>query len=502
MDAMAFLSVPAGRALFGPAAAAASGGGRVCERRPGAPPSGTAAASALTMKARGGKKKKAQRPAAAAPSAPPPSSPPPPPDGEPTLDVTATTMAATPTTAKTPEDSSVETVDAGEADADAAAAVVVDQAVVDRIAVLLKQSAKRAAAAAAAAASVRRAGREASTAAEAGVGASAIPGLRGGGGGLLPDGGVNGVNDDDDDGECPLQKRGLLTMESEAYYPSVALTRSTLSEYDVVTTTRLGSDVPILYPAWGSYDLYAPRSTAPGVYVDGARVMAYAAISNCAAQNGRLGVLAALLDAGVTVHNYGRCRQGPPRADGSTALSPAAAAATQAGRVPVASTGPDGSPLSWVAAKMAVLPRYKFVLAFENSAVPDYVTEKIYHAWAGGSLPVYMGAPNVAAFAPGGRGSYLDVADFPSVAALAAEMRRLDADDAAYAAYFAWKRAPVVPAFEELLARSSDVHVVCRLCIKVKELLDAELREGEAEREAPAEGGRKGLAEAEGGGGG
>lgn len=267
-------------------------------------------------------------------------------------------------------------------------------------------------------------------------------------------------------------------MESEAYYPSVALTRDTLSRYDVVTTTRLGSDVPILYPSWGSYDFYAPRSTAPGVYVGGARVMAYAAISNCAAQNGRLQVLAALLDAGVTVHNYGRCRQGARRADGTTPLSPAAAAATEAGRVAVAQAGADGAPVSWVAAKMAVLPRYKFTLAFENSAVPDYVSEKLYHAFAGGSLPVYMGAPNVAAFAPGGRGSYLDVADFPNVAALAAEIRRLDADDAAYAEYFAWKTRPVVPAFETLLARTSDTHIVCRLCIKVKALLESELREG------------------------
>eukprot|EP00170_Pyropia_yezoensis_P009108 contig_39518_g9143 len=127
---------------------------------------------------------------------------------------------------------------------------------------------------------------------------------------------------------------------------------------------------------------------------------------------------------------------------------------------------------------MAVLPRYKFTLAFENSAVPDYVSEKLYHAFAGGSLPVYMGAPNVAAFAPGGRGSYLDVADFPNVAALAAEIRRLDADDAAYAEYFAWKTRPVVPAFETLLARTSDTHIVCRLCIKVKALLESELREG------------------------
>jgi len=274
---------------------------------------------------------------------------------------------------------------------------------------------------------------------------------------------------------CPLQKHGLLTMESEAYYASVKLTRETLEGFDIVTTTRLGSDVPILYPAWGSYDFFAPRSTAPGVVVNGSRVMAAAAITNCAAKNGRMGVLVDLLAAGVSVHNYGRCVRSLTADGAGGPLPPATAAALTTGRLPLNGTAADGGPAGWVGQKMGVLPHYKFVLAFENSNVDDYVTEKIYHAWAAGALPVYLGARNVGAFAPGGAGSYLDVADFANVAALAAEMRRLDADDAAYAAHFAWKDRPVVPAFARLLARTSDVHVACRLCVKAKELLDAEL---------------------------
>jgi len=274
---------------------------------------------------------------------------------------------------------------------------------------------------------------------------------------------------------CPLQKHGLLTMESEAYYASVKLTRKTLEGFDIVTTTRLGSDVPILYPAWGTYDFFAPRSTAPGVVVNGSRVMAAAAITNCGAKNGRMGVITELLAAGVSVHNYGRCLQLLTAEGTGGPLPPAAAAALTTGLLPLKATAPDGSKVGWVGQKMGVLPHYKFVLAFENSNVDDYVTEKIYHAWAAGSLPVYLGARNVRAFAPGGAGSYLDVADFADVAALAAELRRLDADEGAYAAYFAWKERPVVPAFARLLARTSDVHVACRLCHKAKELLDAEL---------------------------
>lgn len=41
------------------------------------------------------------------------------------------------------------------------------------------------------------------------------------------------------------------------------------------------------------------------------------------------------------------------------------------------------------------LARYKFVIAFENSACEDYVTEKLWRPLAVGVLPIYYGAPNI-----------------------------------------------------------------------------------------------------------
>ena len=58
-----------------------------------------------------------------------------------------------------------------------------------------------------------------------------------------------------------------------------------------------------------------------------------------------------------------------------------------------------------------VIRGYRFTLAFENSIAADYVTEKLFNPLAAGSVPVYLGAPNVADFAPGER-CYLDVRDF------------------------------------------------------------------------------------------
>lgn len=50
--------------------------------------------------------------------------------------------------------------------------------------------------------------------------------------------------------------------------------------------------------------------------------------------------------------------------------------------------------------KIETIGKYKFVLAFENSSEKDYVSEKIFHVLHVGSVPVYMGAPNIDDFLP------------------------------------------------------------------------------------------------------
>ena len=45
--------------------------------------------------------------------------------------------------------------------------------------------------------------------------------------------------------------------------------------------------------------------------------------------------------------------------------------------------------------KVDFLQQYKFCLAYENTASPGYITEKILHAKAAGCVPIYWGAPNL-----------------------------------------------------------------------------------------------------------
>lgn len=49
----------------------------------------------------------------------------------------------------------------------------------------------------------------------------------------------------------------------------------------------------------------------------------------------------------------------------------------------------------WSASKVAFQSGYKFSFAFENSTTIGYTTEKIVHAMAAGSIPIYWGNPEI-----------------------------------------------------------------------------------------------------------
>ena len=107
--------------------------------------------------------------------------------------------------------------------------------------------------------------------------------------------------------------------------------------------------------------------------------------------------------------------------------------------------GPDtGAP-----SKLAVLRRYRFTLAFENSMESDYVTEKFFQPLLVGSVPVYRGAPNIADFAPGAD-SFIDAAQL-TPRELAQYLQQLVDDEAAYARLHAWRSGPLSESFVALL---------------------------------------------------
>lgn len=86
------------------------------------------------------------------------------------------------------------------------------------------------------------------------------------------------------------------------------------------------------------------------------------------------------------------------------------------------SVSPGSSP------KHDLLSSYRYTLTLENFRYPGYVTEKIFDALAAGSIPVYLGAPDIESFVP--REAFIDIQDFASPKDLNAFLNELDEESA------------------------------------------------------------------------
>ena len=84
------------------------------------------------------------------------------------------------------------------------------------------------------------------------------------------------------------------------------------------------------------------------------------------------------------------------------------------------------------------LAQYKFVISFENAVCDDYVTEKLWRALAVGSVPVYLGAPNVEDLLPH-KNAAIVVTKFPSPEAVATFVKSVNSDDTLYQTFLQHK---------------------------------------------------------------
>jgi hypothetical protein len=231
--------------------------------------------------------------------------------------------------------------------------------------------------------------------------------------------------------EGQLHKRAgqrwvAASMESEVNYPQLR-NPEFMRWFDHTMTYRLDSDFPTTYLDVPLLDeLRTPvqpkTEPAPAVYI----------ASSAVNRSGRTEYVRELMQQ-ITVDSYGRSLRNRTLAEDH-------------GRE----------------TKLATIARYKFTLAFENSIARDYVTEKFFEPLIAGSVPVYLGAPNVADFAPGER-CFINTGDFAGPRELAAELLRLANDEDAYQALLAWKTQPFSERFLQLVDHHR-IHPLCRLC--------------------------------------
>jgi hypothetical protein len=121
----------------------------------------------------------------------------------------------------------------------------------------------------------------------------------------------------------------------------------------------------------------------------------------------------------------------------------------------------------WRPSKLGVIADYQFDLAFENAIADDYVSEKFFDPLVAGTVPVYLGAPNVERFAPGDH-CFINTADFSGPKELADYLRYLQIHPAEYGVYLAWKDRPFRSAFLSLLEGQREPFLV-RLCRAILE---------------------------------
>ena len=85
--------------------------------------------------------------------------------------------------------------------------------------------------------------------------------------------------------------------------------------------------------------------------------------------------------------------------------------------------------------------KYKFVLAVENSNCADYVTEKLVKAVESGSIPIVagrQGRPDYRRYMPAH--SFINVFDYPSIKALADDLKRIANNKTLYESYLWYKK--------------------------------------------------------------
>ena len=133
-------------------------------------------------------------------------------------------------------------------------------------------------------------------------------------------------------------------------------------------------------------------------------------VSNCNAYNGREKYMKKLM-AALPVHSYGGCLQNK-----------------------------NSHPTEHMKGNIELFAKYKFVIAIENSNCVDYVTEKLVHAVASGSVPIVAGKdgkPDYLRFLP--KGSYINIYDFKSPEELANHIVLVSSSKEEYEKYIKFK---------------------------------------------------------------
>ncbi|CAF1280371.1 unnamed protein product, partial [Didymodactylos carnosus] len=126
----------------------------------------------------------------------------------------------------------------------------------------------------------------------------------------------------------------------------------------------------------------------------------------------------------------------------------------------------DRDSYNWEAGKLALSSEYLFTVAIENGLNHDYITEKLWHPLVAGSVPIYLGAPNVADWLPC-ENCIIDLRKFKTPKDAALHLKAVAMNRTLYETYHQWRNKPVTKTFQTMLdyfQAVNDYSLDCILC--------------------------------------
>lgn len=212
----------------------------------------------------------------------------------------------------------------------------------------------------------------------------------------------------------PTQKIIGFCREAKSHTPLLQDTR--LAELcDALMTYELSSDIPVPYVS--NTEFKHPHNLQPVEFRRGTLISAW--ISSPDEMSGRTQLLEELMSC-LPIDSYGRIQKN-------------------------ASLDHDLGEVT----KLGTIASYRFTLAFENAVCDDYVTEKFFQPLIAGSVPIYLGASNIDAFAPGNN-CFINVSDFSSPSELVTYVQTMT--DNEYMSFHEWRKEPLRERFLDLRA--------------------------------------------------
>ncbi|CAF3922440.1 unnamed protein product [Rotaria sordida] len=122
---------------------------------------------------------------------------------------------------------------------------------------------------------------------------------------------------------------------------------------------------------------------------------------------------------------------------------------------------------NWEAGKLTLSSEYLFTIAIENSLGYDYITEKLWHPLVAGSVPIYLGAPNVEDWLPCETNCIIDLRKFKTPKDAALYVKNIATNRTLYESYHQWRNEPVRKKFQDMLnyfQNIGDYSLDCMLC--------------------------------------